>query len=230
MSADACGTCGHARVFHQVGTGSGVPVGQAYCDDRHAPPCACRQFVPHWAIGDWVEVATTIDQGQPYQYVVPQSTGWVRARVEDNRPEYVLRDQRNWTWTVQHADADQRLRSIPGPEFKIRYSCNFADFSVTRDQLRIAELEVEARKLTESRDRAVSDNLKAQRGRAEDSLKAQLSLREALQARDTARRECRAAETGLAEALHTREQARAERDEARDRLQKYVSAVHKVLP
>lgn len=41
-----CAACGHDRVFHQVGTGNGVPVGVHYCDDRHALPCNCKGFVP----------------------------------------------------------------------------------------------------------------------------------------------------------------------------------------
>jgi hypothetical protein len=44
MSA-LCARCGHARVFHQIGTGSGVQVGQAFCDDRHSDPCNCTGFV-----------------------------------------------------------------------------------------------------------------------------------------------------------------------------------------
>lgn len=43
---DACKLCGHARVFHQVGTGNGVPVGVGYCDDRHGEKCTCKAFVP----------------------------------------------------------------------------------------------------------------------------------------------------------------------------------------
>jgi predicted RNA-binding Zn-ribbon protein involved in translation (DUF1610 family) len=42
---DTCARCGHARVFHDVGTGRVVPHGKAYCDDRHAPPCDCTGFV-----------------------------------------------------------------------------------------------------------------------------------------------------------------------------------------
>lgn len=36
--------CGHDKVFHQTGTGSGVAVGQSYCDDRYDDPCNCRGF------------------------------------------------------------------------------------------------------------------------------------------------------------------------------------------
>jgi hypothetical protein len=32
-------------VFHDIGTGNGVPRGVAYCDDRHADPCDCAGFV-----------------------------------------------------------------------------------------------------------------------------------------------------------------------------------------
>jgi hypothetical protein len=39
-----CTTCGHSRVFHDIGTGNGVPIGQDYCDDRHADSCNCRGF------------------------------------------------------------------------------------------------------------------------------------------------------------------------------------------
>ncbi len=47
---ELCSACGHARVFHQVGTGrigmgNGVPKGTEFCDDRHADPCGCRKFV-----------------------------------------------------------------------------------------------------------------------------------------------------------------------------------------
>ena len=42
---DPCAACGCDRVFHQIGTGNGVPVGQPYCDDRYAAPCDCRGFV-----------------------------------------------------------------------------------------------------------------------------------------------------------------------------------------
>lgn len=42
---DVCLSCGHSRVFHRVGTGDGVPVGQAYCDDRHGPLCSCTGFL-----------------------------------------------------------------------------------------------------------------------------------------------------------------------------------------
>lgn len=49
---DGCAACGHARVFHQIGTGNGVPVGQPYCDDRHAPqPCRCREFITQMDVG-----------------------------------------------------------------------------------------------------------------------------------------------------------------------------------
>lgn len=41
-----CQSCGHARCFHQVGQGNGVPIGVEYCDDRHADPCSCKKFVP----------------------------------------------------------------------------------------------------------------------------------------------------------------------------------------
>lgn len=41
-----CLKCGHAKVFHQIGTGNGVPVGQAFCDDRHDKPCSCQGFIP----------------------------------------------------------------------------------------------------------------------------------------------------------------------------------------
>jgi len=41
---DIC-TCGHPRAFHRIGTGNGVPVGEAYCDDRYDEPCDCRGFV-----------------------------------------------------------------------------------------------------------------------------------------------------------------------------------------
>jgi len=44
-NADACSRCGHDRVFHRLGTGNGVAVGKAFCDDRHAPPCDCAGFV-----------------------------------------------------------------------------------------------------------------------------------------------------------------------------------------
>ena len=44
-NGDICESCGHARVFHQIGRGDTVPVGQTYCDDRHAAPCACTKFV-----------------------------------------------------------------------------------------------------------------------------------------------------------------------------------------
>lgn len=48
---DLCAYCGHARVFHQIGTGHGVPVGVPYCDDRHSEPCNCAGFVEQqsWA-------------------------------------------------------------------------------------------------------------------------------------------------------------------------------------
>lgn len=44
MSEDTCRACGHDRIFHQVGTGDGVPLGQQFCDDRHGDPCDCRGF------------------------------------------------------------------------------------------------------------------------------------------------------------------------------------------
>lgn len=40
-----CKTCGHDKVFHRIGGGNGVPVGQEYCDDRHGDKCSCRKFV-----------------------------------------------------------------------------------------------------------------------------------------------------------------------------------------
>lgn len=40
----SCTKCGHQRIFHEIGTGNGVPVGKAYCDDRHASPCSCTGF------------------------------------------------------------------------------------------------------------------------------------------------------------------------------------------
>lgn len=40
-----CTFCGHIRACHQIGTGNGVPLGQEFCDDRHAPPCNCTGFV-----------------------------------------------------------------------------------------------------------------------------------------------------------------------------------------
>lgn len=40
-----CAACGHARAFHGIGTGDGVPFGTHYCDDRHGPRCSCRGFV-----------------------------------------------------------------------------------------------------------------------------------------------------------------------------------------
>lgn len=42
---DRCIACGHARCFHNDGTGNGVPVGKEYCDDRHSDPCLCTGFV-----------------------------------------------------------------------------------------------------------------------------------------------------------------------------------------
>lgn len=43
-ASDICAACGHDRVFHRVGTGNGVPVGKAFCDDRHAEKCGCVGF------------------------------------------------------------------------------------------------------------------------------------------------------------------------------------------
>lgn len=43
---DRCRSCGHSKVFHQIGRGTGVPLGVKYCDDRHADPCSCKKFVP----------------------------------------------------------------------------------------------------------------------------------------------------------------------------------------
>lgn len=40
--ANLCAACGCDFVFHQIGTGNGVPVGQPFCDDRYADPCHCR--------------------------------------------------------------------------------------------------------------------------------------------------------------------------------------------
>lgn len=40
-----CAACGHAKVFHGIGRGDGVPVGRGYCDDRHADPCGCTGYV-----------------------------------------------------------------------------------------------------------------------------------------------------------------------------------------
>jgi hypothetical protein len=42
---EPCAACGHDRVFHQVGTGNGVPAGVPFCDDRHGPRCSCIAFV-----------------------------------------------------------------------------------------------------------------------------------------------------------------------------------------
>lgn len=50
MKDTRCSACGHARVFHQIGTGTGVPVGREYCDDRHSDPCSCQKFIPIKAI------------------------------------------------------------------------------------------------------------------------------------------------------------------------------------
>lgn len=47
--SDICKACGHSRVFHQIGRGTGVPAGKAYCDDRHSLPCSCTGFVESWA-------------------------------------------------------------------------------------------------------------------------------------------------------------------------------------
>ena len=42
---EVCAACGHHGNFHSFGTGNGVPVGVAYCDDRHGDPCGCKGFV-----------------------------------------------------------------------------------------------------------------------------------------------------------------------------------------
>lgn len=43
---DRCRSCGHSKVFHQIGRGTGVPFGVEYCDDRHDDPCSCKKFIP----------------------------------------------------------------------------------------------------------------------------------------------------------------------------------------
>lgn len=105
---DNCEACGHDRVFHQIGTGHGVPIGQEFCDDRHDDPCDCAGFVEKQALADFSHITWIAADGDEVDELVP----W---HVQASPGLLSFRDGRMWVVaSVSNVVPTKQMPPSPG--------------------------------------------------------------------------------------------------------------------